>query len=330
MNGHGGEAQHVVDHRRLAEQPVVGGQRRLGADLPALALDRVEQRGFLAADIGSGTDADLERERRDERGRAADRFLHGADRKRIFRADIDVAIARAGSVTGDRHAFDQAIGVALHQHAVGEGAAVALVGVADDVLGRTGREQHGVPLDAGREAGAAAAAQARQLDGVDDRLGLHRARRGEPGPAAVRTVVIEAERVGDAAAREGEALLPGEERQRANIAEPVRVAAVQHCGGVGGVDRAIADAARRRLNLDQWLDPDQPAATVADDLGPEPGQRGGDLIGPERDGGHVAGNEYPRHAPTASTMRSIRAASMRATGRPSTSAFGPVGHRPRQ
>jgi hypothetical protein len=35
-------------------------QRRLGADLAALAFEAVEQRGLLAADIGAGADADLD------------------------------------------------------------------------------------------------------------------------------------------------------------------------------------------------------------------------------------------------------------------------------
>src|SRR5207244_2049791 len=48
--GDSGEAQHIVDHRRPAEQAADRRKRRLGADLPALALDRFEHRGFLAAD----------------------------------------------------------------------------------------------------------------------------------------------------------------------------------------------------------------------------------------------------------------------------------------
>ena len=35
-------------------------QRRLGAHLPALALEALEQRGLLAADIGAGADAHLD------------------------------------------------------------------------------------------------------------------------------------------------------------------------------------------------------------------------------------------------------------------------------
>ena len=80
---------------------------------------------------------------------------------RIFRAQIDVAPRRPDSERGDRHALDQQERVALHQHTVGESAAVALVGVADDVfLIRAGIVDR-LPFDAGRKAGAAAAAQSR-------------------------------------------------------------------------------------------------------------------------------------------------------------------------
>ena len=91
---------------------------------------------------------------------------------RIFRADVDVALGRPDRDAGDRHALDQEERIALHDHAVGEGAAVALVGVADDVflLGRGLRD--GAPFDAGRETGAAAAAQARLRDLFDDGFGV--------------------------------------------------------------------------------------------------------------------------------------------------------------
>src|SRR3982074_2511181 len=53
------ERQHVVDHGGLAEQALVRGQRRLGADDAAAAFEAFQQRGFLAADIGAGADADF-------------------------------------------------------------------------------------------------------------------------------------------------------------------------------------------------------------------------------------------------------------------------------
>ena len=141
---HRGERDHVVDDRRLAEQALVGRQRRLGADQAALALQRFEQRGLLAADIGAGADAHFHVEgvRRAEHAlaqharppRHANRFVHGRRRMRIFRADIDEALGRADRDSGNRHAFDQDEGITLHDHAIGEGAAVAFVGIADDVF----------------------------------------------------------------------------------------------------------------------------------------------------------------------------------------------------
>ncbi len=54
------ERQHVVDHGRLAEQALMRGQRRLGADDAAPAFQAFQQRGLFAADIGAGADPDFE------------------------------------------------------------------------------------------------------------------------------------------------------------------------------------------------------------------------------------------------------------------------------
>ena len=57
---HRGEALRVVDRGRLAVQAEVGRERRLEARLALLALERLEQRGFLAADVGAGADERVE------------------------------------------------------------------------------------------------------------------------------------------------------------------------------------------------------------------------------------------------------------------------------
>jgi hypothetical protein len=80
----------------------------------------------------------------------------------VFGADVDVALGRAVVRPAMAMPSIEGEGVALHQHAVGEGARVALVGVADDVFLVRVREADGVPLDARGEARAAAAAQARR------------------------------------------------------------------------------------------------------------------------------------------------------------------------
>ena len=54
----------VVDRGRLAEQPDLDRERRLVARLAALALDRFEERGLLAADVGAGAAPELDVEAR--------------------------------------------------------------------------------------------------------------------------------------------------------------------------------------------------------------------------------------------------------------------------
>jgi hypothetical protein len=58
-----------VHQRRLAEQALQRGQRRLGAHDAALAFDGFEQRGFFAADIGAGADPHFQVERLAAAGR---------------------------------------------------------------------------------------------------------------------------------------------------------------------------------------------------------------------------------------------------------------------
>src|SRR5439155_23267990 len=50
---HRGKGLGVVDRRRLAVEAEARGERRLEAWLALLAFRRLEQRGFLAADVGA-------------------------------------------------------------------------------------------------------------------------------------------------------------------------------------------------------------------------------------------------------------------------------------
>ncbi len=135
-----------------------------------LAFEGIQQGGFLAADIGAGTDPHFQVEGQAAAADIATEIAGGAgDAERlaqrrhclwIFRAYIDVAVAGADAEPGNGHAFDQQEGVALHEHAVGEGAGVTLVGVADDVLLRRLGAAHRAPFDPGGESRAATTAQA--------------------------------------------------------------------------------------------------------------------------------------------------------------------------
>ena len=87
--------------------------------------------------------------------------LQPADGQGILGAAVDVAVLRADGIAGDDHALDDRVGIAFQGGAIHEGARVALVGVADDVLGPALRLAGQLPLGAGGEAAAAAPAQAR-------------------------------------------------------------------------------------------------------------------------------------------------------------------------
>ena len=99
----------------LPNRPACGGERRLDARLAAVALDRVEQRRLLAADVGAGAAAhlDVEAHARAQHvvaeqpgGRApapmASRMR--ASRQRVLAADVEEAVLAAASRGRDGHA----------------------------------------------------------------------------------------------------------------------------------------------------------------------------------------------------------------------------------
>ncbi len=171
---------------------VVGLPYRLVARLALLALQRLHQRGFLAADVGAGAervvDVDVDAAAENVLAQPAvpvgfgQRFLDVLERLVVKLAThVVVGHAAAGGVAGDRHALDNRVRVVAQDVAVLAGARLGLVRVAQDVLlART--LGHEAPLQAGREARAAAAAQAGGLDHFDDVgrrdfLGQHLAQR---------------------------------------------------------------------------------------------------------------------------------------------------------
>ncbi len=95
------------------------------------------------------------------------------DGKGVFRAAVDIALARADGIAGDDHAFQYGMGVGLKDRAVHERARVAFVGIAEDIfhvaLGLAGKR----PLHARGKTAAAAAAQARYGHFGNDLVGLH-------------------------------------------------------------------------------------------------------------------------------------------------------------
>ena len=132
----------VVDRRRTSEHAVGHRERRLVARLAALALDRVEQRGLLPADVGAGAAAQLDVEGearvhdvRPEQGgrpRLLDRLVQVFRRPRVLASDVQVAGLRPRGEPGDRERLDQGERIVLHEHAILEGAGLRFVCVGDD------------------------------------------------------------------------------------------------------------------------------------------------------------------------------------------------------
>src|SRR5260221_36539 len=84
----------------------------------------------------------------------------------------------------------------------------AFVGVADDVFAVGAGLRHGLPFDAGRETGAAAAAQSGCRDISEDGVRIKRQRAFEPLVAAVGAVIFDRAWIDHAATREGQTGLP--------------------------------------------------------------------------------------------------------------------------
>src|SRR6185312_10850088 len=174
---HVGERIHVVDQGRPAVEALDCREWRLQPRVAALALERVEQRRLLAADVGAGAAVDDQLEvpvGAEDVGPEVTRLVGFGDRgvedvglRVVLAADEDEGVAGVGGERGDRDPLDQLVRVALHQLAVLEGARLGLVGVAAEVLGHfaAGQERG---LFAHREAGAAAAAQARVFELLED------------------------------------------------------------------------------------------------------------------------------------------------------------------
>ena len=193
--------------------------RRLGAHDAALAFERFEQRCFLAADVRARAFRHLEFEavRRAEhavaepagvRARLSIARFERRDRMRILAAHVDVADRRAGHDARDDHPFDQHVGIAFH-HRGGRrrcrnrlrphcrrctsGAACAP---------RTVR--HLMP------AGNAAPPRPRRPDSISASQAASPSVSSallQAFEAAVRDVVVDGQRIGDADARECQALL---------------------------------------------------------------------------------------------------------------------------
>ena len=178
-----GEREDVVHDGRLPEEPGDRRERRFGPDHAAPALEALEHGGLLTAYVRAGTDAQVKVEGwsvpstegpiqpfRWAMSIAAAIVAHSVG---VLGADVDVTLVRSDCEPGDGHALHHEEGVALHEHAIGERPAVALVGVAGDEVEVRVHVQNRLPLDACREARPAPAPEAGIGDRSHDLLRRH-------------------------------------------------------------------------------------------------------------------------------------------------------------
>src|SRR5262245_15921254 len=84
-----------------------------------------------------------------------DRQIQNLVGVRVFRTQIDVTLSGADGDSSDGHALDENERVALHEHAIGKGARIALVRIANDIPLVRWRVEGGFPFDPGWERSAA-------------------------------------------------------------------------------------------------------------------------------------------------------------------------------
>ena len=271
--------------------------------------------------------------------RRVDRAAQGGDGVGVLRPHVDVALAGPDGVRRDRHALDEGERVALDDHPVRERAGVALVEVAGHELQVGGGLEDGLPLDAGREAGAPAAAQPGVGDLLDHLGRGQRQRAAQPGPAAVGLVVGDRRRVDHADAGEAD---PPLRRQPGVLVDDADAARGRRSS------RRPTRTGRRRRRASTLAKPTRPASVSTSTSGSSQSmprdplrttlragrlEGGGDLVGADRDRGGVAGDEDPAgraSTPRPPSARRAARADSRPCRRPSSVPDGPSAQLPRQ
>ena len=159
-------------------------------------------------------------------------------------------------------------------------------------------------------------------------------------------IIVERQRVGQAAAREDEPLLLREIRdvvdaaQRLGMSAAAQEARVEQLSRLAGCDRAVADAAGSRFDLDQRLEPKEAARSGAHELDVEAAAARlvancvCDKVRADGERRRIRGYEdADAHCVlpcAAATIASIRSRSSRPIGSPSSKAAGERAQLPRQ
>ena len=266
-----GERLHVVQDARFLPEAGNGGEGGSRSRHAALSLDGGHQRRFLAADERARALVDLQIEV--EAGPQdilpqepvflglGNGDVQAVDRQRIFRPAIDVALMGADRLGGDDHPFQNRVGVRFQDAAVHEGARIPFVGVAENILHVSRRSGGKFPFHARGEPRAAAAAQTRDQDLLNDLIRRHFGQGlDHAGIAVPGDILIDFLGVNESAVAENTKILKGEKGDvlhrrndsggdRFAIEQPLQHTTLDEMlldklGDIGGFDHHVDDALR--------------------------------------------------------------------------------------
>ncbi len=187
LQGHNGLAEgfDVIHGGWLLHITIGYRERRAIARHTAFALQRFDQCRLLTANVGAGAEMDVDVEieaflvkdictQQLAVAAALQHGLQGIKHVAVFTAQVKETFFRTNRQCAQRHAFEHQIGLFVEQHAILEGAGLALVGVAHHIMRGTLRIAAGFPFQTGGETCAAASAQGGSLDGFDNFLPTQR------------------------------------------------------------------------------------------------------------------------------------------------------------
>ena len=242
-----GQGLDVVDQRRRGVQPRDRRERRPRPRLAAVTLERLEQRGLLAADVRAGAAMEDERDVAEQLrvahlvGSSLQHLVLG----RVLASDVDEDVLRPDRVRRDQAPLDEPVRNPAHDLPVLERPRLGLVGVGNDVrrLARHLRRLDEAELAPHRKACAAPPAEGRRRDLLDHLLAGQPTRLLERCVTADRPVLGELRQVAVVGAREDESL--GLSHRSAPRRSPARPRAGS-ARGTGGRSRPRAHSRSRR------------------------------------------------------------------------------------
>src|SRR5713226_3910145 len=163
------ERLDVVDNCWFLPEADLTRERRLVARLGAVPFNGFDERAFFATDVPAGADKNFEivvevaaenfLSEKSGAITAPNLFAEDFFLKMIFVADIEDAALRSSDQAGDDHAFNEEMRQISHDETVFDGAGLAFIGVAHDILDGIGLLANKIPLHAGGKSGATHAFQ---------------------------------------------------------------------------------------------------------------------------------------------------------------------------